>query len=281
MSGVDGSWYSEALPVASVSSFTFDSLVSNNSSKLWLRCPMLDGSGGRRALIAEADARRIEPFSFVFVAFFSHLCCNGCIRPPLGSPLIHLRFGLVAFVNFDGDVAITPFGSERPSSQSEFFSLSESLLCILWYISGFCRTVVDAVLGVLGVASPRKPGRNPAFNNCSRSPRMNLWRKKTNGNYNRRLILSHPIRPHLPLEFIDAGVLVVVYPSDTIEMAHSSHIFWQYFGLWPSEVISYWNYIAIGCEGGDDFLKKKITKLFLKFAFRDKNRRVFLPILTR
>lgn len=158
-SDVDGFLCSEALSDASVSSFTFVSLASSNSSKLWLRLPMLDGSGGRRAVIAEADARRVL-FSLVFIATF----CNGCIRPPLGSPLIHLRFGLVAFVNFDGDDdddddAVTPFCSGRPSSQSEFFSLSESLLCILWYINGFCRTVVEAVLGVLGVASPRMPGR--------------------------------------------------------------------------------------------------------------------------
>lgn len=158
VSDVVDSLCSEALSVAGVSSFNFDSLESNNSSKLWLRWPMLDGSGGRRADIAEADARRV-PFSFGFVATISRLFCIGCMRPPLGSPLIHLRFGLVDFVNFDGDDAVTLFCSERPSSQSEFFSLSESLLCILWYISGFCRIVVDAVLGVLGVASPRKPGR--------------------------------------------------------------------------------------------------------------------------
>lgn len=164
----DGVGYSEALSVSDASSFTFDSLVSNNSSKLWLRWLMLDGSGGRRADIADADARRILSVGFVANCLF----CNGCMRPPLGKPLIHLRFGLVDFVNFDGDDAVAPLESERPSSQSEFFSLSESLLCILWYISGFCRTV--AVPGVLGVASPRKPGRKPVLIIWSRSPRINL-----------------------------------------------------------------------------------------------------------
>jgi hypothetical protein len=59
------------------------------------------------------------------------------------------------------------------------------------------------------------------------------------------------------LEFVDARVLVVVDPANTVEVAHGAHVFGQFLRFWPREVVDYRNDVALRLQSGDDFLKKK------------------------
>lgn len=61
---------------------------------------------------------------------------------------------------------------------------------------------------------------------------------------------------YVPFKFINTRILIIMNPSNAVEMTNRSHVFGQFFRFWPCKVINYRNYITVGCESSNNFLLK-------------------------